>query len=231
MSKNKLIVLEGLDGSGKSTQTQLVKEYLEANNFPYSYFHFPMYGHNQFSDMISRFLRGEFGNINEVDPYFVASIYAMDQWKFKPELEKALETGHVLLDRYVFSNVAYQGAKSQTPPFEETMRKWICDFSFNFLKMPYPDLTIFFDVPIIFIEERLKEKRLGEDRRYLDGKSDIHEMDIAYQSKVRDNYLDLMGYQGYKIIECSDEKLNIYNPTQLFFRYSGLLTKVLINCD
>jgi dTMP kinase len=228
MPQNKLIVLEGIDGSGKSTQTQLVKDYFEFNNLSYSYFHFPMYGHNQFSDIISLFLRGEFGNVNEVDSYFIATQYAMDQWKFKTELEYSLSRGHVLLDRYVFSNLAYQGAKMNTIGESQVIREWIYDLSFKFLKMPYPDLTIFFDVPIEIIKKRLKEKRI-ENRDYLNGKQDIHESDIEYQETVRDMYRELQGYNGYHIIECADSSMNIYNPHQLFWKYEDLLKRVLIN--
>jgi dTMP kinase len=224
----KLIVLESLDGGGKTTQSKIIKDYMDLHRLPYTYFHFPMYGHNQFSDIISRFLRGEFGNVNEVDPYFIATQYAMDQWKFKPELEHSLSRGHVLLDRYVFSNLAYQGAKVNTVGESQVIREWIYDLSFKFLKMPYPDLTIFFDVPIEIVKKRLEENRT-ENRDYLNGKQDIHESDIDYQETVRSMYRELQGFNGYRIIECADSSMNIYNPNQLFWKYEDLLKRVLIN--
>ena len=159
---NKLIVLEGTDGAGKSTQTDKVKAYLEANNLKYEYFHFPMYGHNEFSEVIAKFLRGEFGGVDDVDPYFVANIYGMDRFMFLPELERAIsENDVVLLDRYVFSNLAYQGAKYDGIESDK-IKNWIHGFEFGFLKLPYPDLNIFFDVPIDVVKERLEAKREGK---------------------------------------------------------------------
>jgi dTMP kinase len=225
MSDAKLIVLEGLDGSGKSTQLNLIRTYLEKHNLKYEYLHFPIYGHNEFSNVIAAYLRGEYGNINEVDPIFVANIYAMDRFLYLPTLQKQLaENDVVLLDRYVFSNMAYQGAKYNTEAQSQIMRDWINEFEFGFLELPYPDLNIFFDVPIESIEKRLEEKRDGEDRRYLNGKSDIHEMDIEFQKRVRENYLALKDYQGYKIIPTE-----LLKPEDIFKKYKDQLDRLLFN--
>lgn len=233
---NKLIVLEGTDGAGKSTQVQKVKEYLELNSLKYEYFHFPMYGHNEFSDVISAFLRGEFGNVDEVDPHFVANIYAMDRFMFRPELERAIkENDVVLLDRYVFSNLAYQGAKYSTIAQREAIKNWIHQFEFGFLKLPYPDLSIFFDVPMDVVKGRLESKREGENRDYLKGKKDIHEADLDFQSRVRDNYLGLVGATNYKIVNCAirigdtegEKEWHVWDPVKLFDLYKDALDYVL----
>jgi len=226
MSQGKLIVLEGGDGAGKSTQTDLVKKYLEEKNLSYKYFHFPMYGHNDFSEIIAKFLRGDFGKADKVDPYFVANIYAMDRYLFLPELEKHLEENDVvLLDRYVFSNLAYQGAKYVNDSLKSSkIKQWILDFEFEFLKLPYPDLSLFLNVPIHIVKERLENKRDGDDRRYLNGKSDIHEEDLELQKRVNHNYLSVMkNSENSEIIECGlqygkDGKIfwNIYTPEEIF---------------
>ena len=228
---NKLIVLEGTDGAGKSTQTQKVKDYLTANELKYEYFHFPMYGHNEFSEIIAAFLRGEYGKVDDVDPYFVANIYGMDRFMFLPELERALkENDVVLLDRYVFSNLAYQGAKFEVDESEK-IKTWIHKLEFGFLKLPYPDLSIFFDVPMDVVKERLAIKREGDDRKYLKGKSDIHEEDLDFQSRVRDNYLGLVGATNYKIVSCTwtnrGGKRMVYKPDELFDNYKQYLDYVL----
>ena len=107
-----LIVLEGNDSCGKGTQVKIIKDYYESLGKTIKHIHFPMYGHNQFSDMIARFLKGEFGSNDEVDPLFVANIYAMDRYCYKDQLIKDLEENDiVLLDRYVLSNLAYQCSK------------------------------------------------------------------------------------------------------------------------
>ena len=220
---SKLIVLEGIDGSGKSTQTELVKKYFKTRKLEFSFFHFPMYGHNEFSDIIARFLRGEFGSIDKVSPYFVANIYGMDRYMFLPLLQDALKVMDVvLLDRYVFSNLAYQGAKYPTHSIESAkIKQWILDFEFEFLKLPYPDLNIFFDVPAEVTRKRIEAKREGADRDYLQGKKDIHEEDFEFQERVRQNYLGVMeDSPNCKIIPCTIEVGNkehlIISPEDLF---------------
>jgi dTMP kinase len=120
--------------------------------------------------------------------------------------------------------MAYQGAKYTTEAQSQIMRDWINEFEFGFLELPYPDLNIFFDVPIESIEKRLEDKREGEDRRYLKGKSDIHEMDMEFQKRVRENYLALVGYQGYKIIPTEFLK-----PEEIFDKYKDQLDLLLFN--
>lgn len=221
----KLIVLEGLDGAGKSTQIELIKKYFEKHNLTYTYLHFPKYGHNPASDVISAYLRGEYGNIEDVSPIFVANIYAMDRFLYLPELRKYMfDYDVVLLDRYVFSNMAYQGGKYNAELQSQVMRDWINEFEFGFLELPYPDINIFFDVPIETIKKRLEDKREGEDRRYLKGKSDIHEMDMQFQRKVREQYLALEGYQGYKIIPVEDK-----SPEEIFEMYETHLNRIILN--
>jgi dTMP kinase len=233
MSTQNLIVLEGLDGAGKSTQINLIKKYFEEYNLKYEYIHFPKYEHNEYGKIISAFLRGEYGNIDEVDPIFVANIYAMDRYLYLPTLQKQLiENDVVLLDRYVFSNMAYQGAKYDNDTQSQIIRDWINEFEFGFLELPYPNLTIFFDVPIDAIEQRLNNKREGTDRKYLNGKTDIHEKDIQFQKKVRDNYLMLKNYTDYHIIDCTTEiSKNFFrldDPEELFNKYKNLLNNLFL---
>jgi len=219
----KLLVLEGADGVGKSTQTELIKKYFNTNKIKFDYVHFPKYGHNEFSEIIAQFLRGEFGDVDKVDPIFVANIYAMDRYLYLPELTTQLrENDIVLLDRYVFSNMAFQGAKYPNNSTQSTIiKKWIYDFEFEFLELPYPDLNIFFNVPIKIIEERLKVKRNGNDRNYLKGKTDIHEADLKLQSRVNHNYLELNEYDNYKIVECESK-----SPEEIFNSYKEELDKI-----
>jgi len=224
--KGKLIVLEGIDSAGKGTQVKEITKYFTDNNFKFDFLHFPKYGHNEFSEVIAKFLRGEFGGIDDVDPYFVANIYAMDRYMYKPELLQQLEDNDVvLLDRYVFSNLAYQGAKYEDEGKSAYIQTWIEEFEFDFLGLPYPDLTLFLDVPINIVENRLKERE-GEDRDYLKGKKDIHEEDLNFQSKVRDIYLSLENAKNYHIVKCvKNDKL--LTPEELFNSYKNKIYGIL----
>lgn len=219
----KIICLEGLDSSGKSTQVILLTNYLDKHRLSYRFIHFPTYDKTIAGKVISSFLCGDLGDINEVDPVFVANIYAMDRYLYLSKINDILDKYDVLiLDRYVFSNMAYQGAKAKTDSHTKELRDWIYNFEFNFLKLPYPDLTIFFDVPIKIIKQRLETRRTGTDREYLKGKEDIHEKDIKFQSKVRDNYLALKGYSKYVIIPTKT-----LSPDKIFNKYENYLSFVL----
>ena len=223
----KLIDLEGCDAAGKSLQIKLLKEYYEQQGKKVKHIHFPMYGHNVYSEMISKFLKGDYGNIDEVDPIFVANIYAMDRYMYKKELLKDLEDNDfVLMDRYVFSNMAYQGAKMKSHAEKDSIIRNILHFEFDFLKLPYPDLILFFDVPVKEIERRLNLDRKGDDRNYLDGKKDIHEQDINFQSDVRDIYLYLEKESNYFIVNAYNEQ-GILSPEDLFNSYKNYLKNVL----
>ncbi len=106
------IVIEGLDGSGKSTQINMLKDYFAQKNIPFDYLHFPRTDAPVYGELIARFLRGEMGDIHQVDPYLIALIYAGDRDTAKPMIRSWLDAGYlVLVDRYVISNIAFQCAK------------------------------------------------------------------------------------------------------------------------
>lgn len=184
-----LIVLEGLDGAGKSTQVRMLREYLESVCPKVEYIHFPRYDAPVYGELISRFLRGDFGSIESVHPQLVALLFAEDRHSAAPAIKEALENGStVLLDRYVYSNIAYQCAKLRSPREAESLRQWILDTEYGQFDLPRPDLNLFLDVPISFVERSLSAQRGGEDREYLHGGSDIHEASIDFQRRVRDFY-------------------------------------------
>ena len=185
-----LIVLEGLDGAGKSTQVRRLKEYLTERCGELEYIHFPRYDAPVYGDMISRFLRGDFGSIESVHPQLVALLFAEDRHGAAPAIRAALEEGKtVLLDRYVYSNIAYQCAKLKDMVERKRLRDWIFNTEYGDFQLPVPDLNLFLDVPIGFVEQSLSQSRSGADRRYLGGAQDIHEASIAFQQNVRELYL------------------------------------------
>jgi dTMP kinase len=174
--------------------------------------------------MISKFLRGEYGDNEQVDPVFVANIYAMDRYMYKNQLIKDLEENDiVVMDRYVFSNIAYQAAKAKTDYDKEHMFE-ILNFEFGFLDLPYPDVTLFFDVQIEEIKRRLELSRTGDDRNYLNGKQDIHEKDIDYQSRVRDIYLEMnkRGTTNFFVIKTYNDN-GVLSPNELFDSYVNFI--------
>lgn len=202
-----LVVLEGLDGAGKSTQVRELKHYLEERCKSLKYIHFPRYESPVYGNLISRFLRGDFGSIDSVHPQLVALLFAEDRHGASGEIKAELERGGtVLLDRYVYSNIAYQCAKLSDPNEAESLRKWIFDTEYGEFNLPRPDLNIFLDVPIGFVEKNLSSARAGDDRNYLDGRKDIHEADIEFQKKVRSFYRAQCEIDSdFIAVDCSDE--------------------------
>ena len=214
-----LVVLEGLDGAGKSTQVRLLREYLTQRTGDLEYIHFPRYDAPVYGDLIGRFLRGEFGSIEAVHPQLVALLFAEDRHGAAPEIREALAAGKtVLLDRYVYSNIAYQCAKLPDELQRGRLRDWIFDTEYGNFQLPVPDLNLFLDVPIGFVKESLSRSRSGDDNRgYLEGAQDIHEADIAFQQRVRDLYLgETRRDPRFLRIDCSDPSGAMLPPETIF---------------
>ena len=224
-----LVVLEGLDGAGKSTQVKKLRSYLESLFGSLEYIHFPRYDAPVYGDLISRFLRGDFGSNEQVHPQLVALLFAEDRHGAAPEMKATLNAGgHVLLDRYVYSNIAYQCAKISDKEEADNLRNWIFNTEYGDFGLPVPDLNIFLDVPIAFVESKLKSQRGGDDRSYLEGGQDIHEADIEFQKKVRALYREQCEADPKFIrIDCSDEYGEMLPPGAIFEKIRQTVDKAI----
>lgn len=224
-----LVVLEGLDGAGKSTQVKKLRNYLEILFGEIEYIHFPRYEAPIYGSLISRFLRGDFGSNESVHPQLVALLFAEDRHGAAPSMKEELSKGRcVLLDRYVYSNIAYQCAKLNDQGQAEELRKWIFDTEYGNFGLPVPDLNIFLDVPIGFVESKLKSLRGGDDRSYLDGAQDIHEADIEFQKRVRSIYRRQCELDPKFIrIDCSDEYGQMLPPGAIFAKVKEIIDKAV----
>jgi len=221
----KLFVVEGIDGAGKSTQIRLLREYFSKRGFSCEYLHFPRTEEPFFGELIARFLRGEFGSLDEVDPWLVAMLYAGDRRDASLLINNWMKGGNmVLLDRYTYSNIAYQCAKLNDPALQDALMNWILDLEFRHFGIPRPDLNIFLDVPFSFTEKKLLFSRTGNDRNYLNGTRDIHEESLVFQKKVREMYLRVAEVDDRLcIIDCSNEKGEML-PQEIIF---GLIKNML----
>lgn len=224
-----LVVLEGLDGAGKSTQVKKLRAYLESIFGNLEYIHFPRYDAPVYGELISRFLRGDFGSNETVHPQLVALLFAEDRHGAAPGMKKVLsEGGTVLLDRYVYSNIAYQCAKLKDREEAEDLREWINNTEYGDFDLPRPDLNIFLDVPICFVESKLKSQRDGTDRDYLEGGQDIHEADIQFQIRVRDMYRRQCELDPRFIrIDCSDENGQMLPPGAIFDKIKAVVDSAI----
>jgi dTMP kinase len=196
----------------------LLRDFFSKKGYACEYLHFPRTEAPFFGELIARFLRGEFGSLNNVDPYLVAMLYAGDRKDASTTIRSWLAEGKiVLLDRYTYSNIAYQCAKLKNEPEKDKLMKWILSLEFNHFAIPRPDLNIFLDVPFTFTEKNLLKTRTGNDRDYLNGTKDIHEESMVFQKMVRDIYLRVSRSDDrLVVIDCSNSKGDMLPSSEIF---------------
>ena len=181
----KLIVIEGSDGSGKSTQAALLLTYLEQQNIPHSSLDFPQYD-SFYGKIVAKFLRGEFGELGNVSPYLAALTFALDRYAVKDEIMKRLDRGEIIIaNRYVTSNIAHQGAKFEDQAKRDAFISWLEELEYEVHGLPREDMVIHLQVPS---EVTVKLTQMKDERVYLQGKSDIQEQDRSHQNATEMMY-------------------------------------------
>lgn len=220
-----IVVIEGLDGAGKSTQIELLSKYFNAKGTATQFMHFPRVEVPFFGELVAKFLRGDLGRIDQVDPYIVALLYATDRMDAAKIINQWSNEGKiVLLDRYVYSNIAFQCAKCKLPEQRKELRNWIFELEFERFGIPRPTLNIFLDVPFEFTRQKLTQTRTGDDRNYLKGKSDIHEADLNFQQTVREVYIEQQNYDSnFKVIDCGTAQGSMLKPDEVHKRIIDLI--------
>jgi len=182
------------------------------------YLHFPRFDSPVFGDLIARFLRGDLGSIDQVHPLLIALLFAGDRKDAADMIKDWLkEESCVILDRYIYSNIAFQCAKVNDVKEAENLRNWIFDTEYNQFAIPKPDINLFLDVPLNFVDKKLNENREGNDREYLNGKKDIHEASISFQTRVREIYLkECERDESFRRIDCSDNEGNMLPAEKIY---------------
>jgi len=215
--KGKIITIEGLDGAGKSTQIDLLTKKLTALKIKHKFIHFPMLNQGVYGKLVAEFLRGEFGNLENVHPKLVALLFAEDRNEHQHKIKQWLEEGYlVILDRYVKSNIAFQCAKLKDEKEKKTLKNWILDFEFNYHKLPKPEVSFFLNVPLNQIKKSLQNNRVGADRAYLEGKTDIHEDSFELQKNVFKEYLKLLEEMpNFHEISCFSKQEEWLKPVEI----------------
>ena len=223
------IVLEGLDGAGKSTQIKKLREMFAERGIESEYVHFPRFDAPIYGELIARFLRGELGGVDEVDPYIVALLYAGDRADMAPQIRKWQQEGKVVIvDRYVYSNIGYQCAKIADEEARLRLNEWILHLEYEVNKIPRPDVSLFLDVPFAFTEKRLTEQREGDDRTYLNGATDIHEQSLTLQQRVREVYISSSKRDDeLLVVDCSNEEGAMASPDEIFARIEDVIAPLL----
>lgn len=200
MKKGKFIVIDGSESSGKATQAKLLTLRLRRAGYKVATIDFPRYYHTIYGELISRYLRGEFGK--KVNPYLAAVLYAGDRLLNKDKITKWLLQGKIVIaDRYVSANQIHQTAKIKGRKEKEKFLAWIEKLEYQIHKIPKPNLVIYLYVPV---KDLLQLKKKKEERKYLAGKKDIHESNTKYLRSVEKQALALAKkYKDWKMINCT----------------------------
>jgi|SRR5215469_985577 len=197
--RGKFIVIEGIDGSGKRTQMEMLARALTEHGVEFTELSFPRYG-GFFGDMVAQFLNGEFGSLETVDPHFSALLYAGDRLDAKPVIEGALEVGHtVLADRYIGSNLAHQGARVPRARRREFLA-WLKKLEYEVYALPAEDLVIYLRLPAGEAHRMVGKKAA---RKYTTRRRDILEASIAHLKIASEVYDQLAKQRNWVTIECA----------------------------
>ena len=203
MGKGKLIVLEGIDGSGKSAQFRRLCARLEQDGIEYNHIVFPRYNEES-SALIRMYLNGDFGtNPNDVNPYTASTFFAVDRYaSYKKDWGSIYENGGIFLsDRYTTSNAVHQGCKL---PDEElpAFFAWLTDLEYNKMGLPEPDLVLYLDVDL---ETSIARMRRREEKTHTH--ADIHEKDLDYLQRC---------------LHTADRAADYYHWTRIPFQKDGV---------
>ena len=197
----RLIVIEGLDGSGKATQSLKLCEALKLMGKDALKISFPNYD-DPSSTLVKMYLAGEFGeNAEDVNAYAASTFYAVDRYaSFKKYWQKEYQTDTIIIaDRYVTSNAIHQLSKLKADEWDNYI-DWLLDFEYNKLELPKPDLVIYLDVPIERSKELISFRYEGDL-----SKKDIHERDIVYLEKCQKAAMYSYKLLSWQRIDCMEE--------------------------
>lgn len=197
----KLIVIEGIDGSGKNTQAKKMVELLQLKGYTVSTTSFPNYD-SFFGKEIANYLNGGFGEIKALHPKLIAMLYAGDRYLSKPMIQRMINESHfTILDRYVSSNLSHQVCKLENEADRQELSEWIIDLEYKQYGLPQPDATIFLNVPPFFSDKLVLKK---DARNYTDKKKDLHEADKNHLVTAYNIYMDLAAKTpNWHILECT----------------------------
>jgi dTMP kinase len=213
-ARGKFIVLEGIDGSGKRTQMERLAGVLAERGVAHACLSFPRY-EGFFGRLVARFLNGEFGPLERVDPHFSALLYAGDRLEAKPYLEAELTRGAaVLADRYIASNLAHQGARVVREGREEFLR-WLKQLEYEIYRLPAEDLVVYLRLPAAEAQGLVGRKGA---RGYTKRRRDLQEADLSHLEAASEVYDGLARQQNWVTIECFDAAARTLRPPDSIHR-------------
>lgn len=219
-ARGKLVVLEGIDGSGKRTQLEMLARAMQTRGIAHATIAFPAY-EGFFGQMVARYLNGEFGTLAEVDPHFSALLYAGDRLENKRLLENQLADGKlVLADRYIASNLAHQGGRVAQKRIPEFLR-WLERLEYEVYGLPKEDLIIYLQVPAARAQKLVGKKRA---RKYTKRRRDLQEADLAHLRGAAKIFERLSRRREWAVVECaSARKSELRAPEEIHREIMSIL--------
>lgn len=202
--RGKLIVIDGTDGSGKTTQLDLLAKQLKKDGLKVKTIHFPHY-ENFFGEFIGHCLTEQYYNFINVHPKIVSVLYAADRWESSPEIQKYLNTGYiVILDRYVSANQIHQGGKISSVKKRISFLKWLDEMEYKVFEIPRADVTIYLSLPLSLVEVLIKDRNKKAVRAYAGNKKDVHEADVEFKKNSIKSAVWLSKYlKNFVKVDCS----------------------------
>lgn len=222
-TKGKIIVIEGTDGTGKTTQVALLLKRLRKEKVNHTLIDYPRYGLPS-AYFVEQYLTGKYGGANDVPPEVASLFYALDRYDAKPSVKKSLAAGKVIVaNRYTTSSMAHQGAKLKNPKDRKDLFKWLDRLEHELLGIPRAHTTLVLHVPAA-IAQRLVDKK-GR-RAYISKKRDIHEADLKHLEAAEKTYLEMANLFGHKVIECT-EKGKLLTPLEIHEKIWQTVRKIV----
>ena len=209
MAKGKLIVIDGIDGSGKATQVDLLKKRLTKEGVRIKTIDFPRYYDNFFGKLIGQYLSGIYGDFIKMESHVASVLYAADRFESSKQIKKWLEDGYVVVaDRYASSNQIHQGGKINNIKQRKEFLDWLDKMEYTVFNIPRPDLVIYLDVPYEVSREWLKQKVAKRKKKYLNGRKDVAEDNLIHLKNSRNSALRLhKENKNWEKIECCKGKV------------------------
>ena len=201
-ARGKFIALEGIDGSGKRTQLEMLSRALRERGVEHATVSFPHYD-GFFGHMVARYLNGEFGGLSQVDAHFSALLFAGDRLENKTELEKNLAQGKMILaDRYIGSNLAHQGSRVPRRQLEELLR-WIEQLEYGVYGLPREDLVVYLRLPAAKAHVMIGKKSA---RGYTRRRRDLQEANLTHLKAAARVYERLAKRPNWRAVDCISER-------------------------
>ncbi len=206
--RGKLIVIDGIDGSGKATQIDLLIKHLKKDGHKVKVIDFPDYYSNFFGKFIGHCLSQRYYDFVKVHPKIASVLYAADRYESRDKIKKWLKEGNIVIaNRYASANQIHQGGKIVSTTKRESFLKWLAEMEYSVFKIPKPDVIFYLSVPIPVVLKLIRERNHNSHRRYLgkkkENKQDVHEKDVKFLENSRKSALWLAKTQkGWIKIEC-----------------------------